>query len=249
MFEYDGNTWQSTPTILAPDGGAFNEFGTSVDISGSFAIIGAAKHNHTGNPGGAAYIYERSGGSWSLIQEIRPPDLAGSDYFGKSVSISSDRAIIGAPLVDDNGTNSGAAYIYFYNGSSWIAGQKITASDPALSDMKFGDDVVISGNYAVVGAYKKADLSDFKQALPICFRWNGSVWQEINKLLSSDIAAGDQFGFAVAISGNNMLIGSKANDDDGSASGSVYFFEASPDDIYSPQAIDADSIQINGGLF
>ena len=220
IYEFDGNMWSAAPTILAPDGVAGNEFGESVDISGSFAIVGAPKHGHTGNPGGAAYIYERTNGSWNALTEIRPTDLASVDYFGQSVAISDSRAIIGSMYDDDNGSASGSAYIYFYDGSSWNAGQKLTASDGAASD-EFGRKVDISGDYALVGAERNAEYGSYAGAAYL-FKWNGSSWDEIDKLVSSDIAPSDQFGGAVSISGNNIVI---------AGGGAAYFFEPSDTNI------------------
>ena len=94
-------------------------------------------------PAGSAYA------SWPEVDKLLASDGAEFDLFGYSVSISGDYAIVGA-LDDDNGSDSGSAYIFFYDGTSWSEQAKLTAAD-GNDDDRFGCSVSISGDYAVIG--------------------------------------------------------------------------------------------------
>ena len=100
---------------------------------------------------GSAYVYVRSNGVWSEQQKLTASDGASSDDFGLSVSIDGDTAVIGAYGDDDNGSNSGSAYVYVRSNGVWSEQQKLTASDGASSD-DFGCSVSIDGDTAVIGA-------------------------------------------------------------------------------------------------
>ena len=244
IFSYNGASWIEQQKILASDGAASDIFGTSVDIHGDLAIVGASGNDDLFSNSGSAYVFEYDGSSWSEQQKIVPADVNTSSSVGVSASIGEDLLMIGARGDNDNGAASGAAYIYEFNGASWVLQQKLTASDGASGDF-LGRSVAISGNVAVSGANGNDDIGSSSGSVYFYY-YNGSSWVE-QKVLSSDIAATDFFGARVAISGDNILVSSYLDDDNGSASGSVYFFEPSPGDIYTPQVIDGcDSIQING---
>ena len=109
---------------------------------------------------GSAYIFERDGsGNWTQAQKLTASDRAASDWFGWSVSISGDYAIVGANAEDEDASgantqnNAGSAYIFERDGlGNWTQAQKLVASDRAAFDY-FGISVSISGDYAIVGAY------------------------------------------------------------------------------------------------
>jgi len=136
-----------------------DQFGWSVAISsdGNTAIVGANLDNAPSTNSGSAYIFTRSGSTWTQQQKITASDGAVNDQFGASVAISSDgnTAIVGAYLDDAPSSNSGSAYIFTRSGSTWTQQQKLTASDGADSD-QFGLSVAISsdGNTAIVGAFR-----------------------------------------------------------------------------------------------
>jgi len=135
------------------------------------------------------------------------------------VPISSNVALVGADSNDDNGMGSGSAYVFRWNGSSWVQEQKLLPSDGAAYDW-FGTSVSISGNAALVGA--EGDYGASGSAY--VFRWNGSNWVEEQKLVASDGAYYDYFGASVSISSNVALVGADSNDDKGTSSGSAYVY-------------------------
>ncbi|MCK5032520.1 MAG: hypothetical protein KAS18_02775, partial [Calditrichia bacterium] len=151
VYEFNGSYWTQVQKLTASDGAIDTEFGYSVSISKNRIIVGAEWDNDNGSNSGSAYIFEFDGSSWVEQQKLLANDGAANDYFGTSVSINGNTAIVGAIFDDDNGSASGSAYIYQFNGSIWTQQQKLTASDGAASD-RFGVSVSIHGNTAIVGA-------------------------------------------------------------------------------------------------
>ncbi|MCH7954231.1 MAG: FG-GAP repeat protein, partial [Candidatus Marinimicrobia bacterium] len=150
-------------------------------------------------------------------------DGAADDQFGFSVSISGDYAVVGAYLDNDNGSDSGSAYIFKRTGTSWVQEAKLLPSDGAAFD-NFGFSVSISGDYAVVGAFLDDDNGGASGSAYV-FKRTGTSWAEEAKLLASDRAADDQFGVSVSISGDYAVVGAVFDDDNGDGSGSAYVFK------------------------
>jgi len=98
--------------ITASDGAVHDYFGNSISISGDYAVVGTAHDDDRGFESGSAYVFKRAGTSWGEETKLLPSDGAEGDFFGVSVSISGDYAIVGARGDDDNGENSGSAYVY-----------------------------------------------------------------------------------------------------------------------------------------
>ncbi|MHC4647274.1 MAG: FG-GAP repeat protein [Planctomycetota bacterium] len=224
IFYYNGTSWSEQAKLTAADGAADDFFGFSVSISGDYAIVGAHGDDDNGSGSGSAYIFKRSGTSWSQEAKLLASDGAAADSFG-SVSISGDYAIVGASSDDDNGSRSGSAYIFYYNGTSWSEQAKLTAADGAADDF-FGTSVSLSGAYAVVGAGYDDDNGTNSGSAYI-FYYNGASWSQQAKLLASDGAASDYFGGSVSISGDYAILGAHGDDDNGSMSGSAYIFKRS----------------------
>ena len=149
IYEWDGVQWLETK-LTATDGQRGDQFGLSVSVSGNRVVVGApSDHNPNGADSGSAYIYEWDGLQWAETK-LRASDGDVGDSFGSHVSVSGDRVVIGAAGDDDNGENSGSAYLYDWDGLHWVE-TKLTASDGAAGD-SFGSAVSVSGNRAVVGA-------------------------------------------------------------------------------------------------
>ncbi len=120
--------------VLAADGDSSDYFGWSVSISGETAIVGAYQDDDHGSDSGSAYIFVRNGEQWVEQAKLTAADGASDDYFGYTVSISGDTAIVGAYDDDDHGSDSGSAYIFVRNGEQWVEQAKLTAADGASYD-------------------------------------------------------------------------------------------------------------------
>ena len=212
--------------IVAGDKGTYDEFGSSVSISGDYAIVGAPFEYPDGKKNaGAAYIFERgSNGTWAEVTKIVASDGEADDEFGYSVSISGDYAIVGAWKEDPDGEfNVGSAYIFERGGTGmWAEVAKIVASDGKAFD-EFGYSVSISGDYAIVGVPSKGYSAG---AAYIFERGSTGTWAEVTKIVASDGATFDVFGQSVSISGSHAIVGAPFEDPDGkSKAGAAYIFE------------------------
>jgi len=222
VFQYDGSSWTELTKLLAGDGQAGDDFGTWVDICGDAAVIGAHVNDDNGADSGSAYVFRYDGSNWVQEAKLLPGDGATDDRFGHRVAISGNAVLIGASWDDDNGSDSGSAYVFRYNGSSWVEEAKLLPDDGAAGDL-FGT-VAISGDTALIGAGWDNNDNGSDSGSAYVFRYNGSSWVQEAKLLPGDGAAYDEFGVSVALSGNAAVIGAYGDDDNGSRSGSAYVF-------------------------
>ena len=220
IFTRSGSTWTQQQKLVASDAATGAFFGHAVSISsdGSTAIVGAYGKSSSA---GAAYIFTRSGSTWTQQQTLTASDAWTNSWFGHAVSISSDgsTAIIGAYYTSNQ---IGAAYVFTRSGSTWTQQAKLTASDGATRDY-FGWSVSISsdGNTALVGAYNKPSTG-----AAYVFTRSGSTWTQQAKLVANDAATYDAFGVSVSLSsdGNTALVGDNGKSD---GTGAAYVFTRS----------------------
>ena len=218
-YLFDTTTGQQIAKLLPDDGAAYDHFGISVAISGATAIVGANQDDDNGDFSGSAYLFDTATGR--QIFKLLPDDGAAFDWFGVSVAISGATCIVGARNHDDNGTNSGAAYLFEATSGRPIA--KLLANDGAAFDW-FGQSVAVSGATAIVGALFDGDNGTESGS---AYLFDATTGAQIAKLLADDGTGGDQFGWSVAISGATAIGGAWTDDDNGIASGSAYLFDAS----------------------
>jgi hypothetical protein len=243
--------WNTVQKIVNSDRAAYDYFGASVAIEGSKIVVGAWGNcfDELGNDSifraGAVYVFERNGmGIWNQTQKLVETDRHEFDYFGKSVDLSGDYIIGGAFGNDYDVTvgnyflDAGAAFLYRWNGSSYVNHQKIVSNDRGFHD-DFGEKVAIDGNVVVVGA--RFDNDDELGANPISsagsayiFEKDGANnWNQVKKSVASDRALTAQYGYDVAVEGNTVLISAKDEDFDANGvnffdnAGAVYIVEKS----------------------
>jgi len=229
----DSGNWFQKPIFRSSNLDAGDRFGTSVAISGNYAIVGAYNEAGEGNATagcGAAYIFERNGsGNW--IQNpiiLRASNLDSQDIFGISVAISGNYAIVGAYQEDgtSNTNNCGAAYIFERDGSgNWAETKILRASNLNLNNW-FGQTVAISGNYAIVGT---TQVNSSAGAAYMFERSTAGSWTEKKIIQSSNLESGDLFSGSVAISGNYAIVGAYSEDGSSNAtgtSGAAYIYSA-----------------------
>ncbi len=226
IFHKTGSqTWDNGIKIVAYDAEVGDYFGTSVSISGDYAIVGAYGEDSGGSNAGAAYIYQRIGvNTWDSGTKIVASDPEANDYFGRSVSISGDYAIVGANGEDAAAVSAGAAYIYQRTAANtWSIGKKIFASNAGAQDM-FGTSVSISGDYAIVGAYGEDSGDSEAGAAYIYRRITDNIWSSGSKILAYDAQVSDYFAYSVSISGDYALVGAYGEDSGGSDAGAAYIY-------------------------
>jgi hypothetical protein len=174
-------------------------FGASLALSGSRLVVGAPGHGSTG----AAYVFVRSHGVWSEEAELTASDGAANDSFGASVALSGSLAAVGAPRTNTDDT--GTAYVFVRDGTSWSQEAELTASD-AVANEFFGTSVAISGSTAIVGGPSGGTQASPPGKAYVFVRSNG-VWSQQAELTASDSAADDEFGISVALAGTTALVG------------------------------------------
>ncbi len=216
------NWGQVTKITGAADGGM-------VFINGDTLVVGATYDD--GYPYGSANIFYRNQGGtdhWGKVTKITPSDDSYRDFFGCCVCLSGDTLVVGAYADDDNGADSGSAYIFERNeggADSWGEVKKITPADGASGD-NFGTSVSISGGTVVVGARWDDNTETNSGSACIFNRNEGGAdnWGQVTKVTPDDAAAYDNFGSSVSNSGDTVVGGSPYDDDNGNASGSAYIY-------------------------
>jgi len=223
IFKRDGEAWTQQAKLLASDGYSSDDFGFSVSIDGEYTIVGAYGDSDNGYQSGSAYIFKRNGEIWTQQAKLLASDGYDNDCFGVSVSIDGEYVIVGAIYDDDNGSNSGSAYIFKRDGMAWIQQAKLLASDGYNSDF-FGRSVSIDGDYAIIGAYQDYDNGSDSGSAYI-FTRDVTDWIQQAKLLPSDGYGRDHFGYSVSINSECAIVGAFQDDDNGLSSGSAYIFK------------------------
>ncbi|NNC85065.1 MAG: T9SS type A sorting domain-containing protein [Bacteroidia bacterium] len=245
------NAQQHTNVVktVADDRGTLDHFGHAISISGDFLIVGAYNEDDDENgnvpmeEAGSIYFFENDlSGNWNQQQKMVASDRSIDDRFGWSVAIDGDWAASGAVLEDHNESgllyqkDAGSVYLYKRDAAGhWIQEQKIVAADRQSGDY-FGSTLSMFGHYLAVGAHLEDDDVNGNNALAqagavyIFKKDNQDVWNEIAKVLPNDRGVGDEFGIAVSLNNNRLVVGAHAEDHNVSGSvqrknaGAVYVF-------------------------
>jgi len=213
-YLFDTTTGTEIARLLASDGAQHFGFGSSVAISGTTAIVGANGYDPNGYEA-SAYLFDATTGT-EIARLLASDGAQPNTGFGGSVAISGTTAIVGARGDDDNGVESGSAYLFDTTTGTQIA--KLLASDGAQFD-RFGCSVAISGTTAIVGAYEDDDNGVISGS---AYLFDTTTGTEIAKLVASDGDDHDHAGGSVAISGTTAIVGAWGDDDNGVESGSAY---------------------------
>ncbi|MCP3911634.1 MAG: hypothetical protein GY713_11840 [Actinomycetia bacterium] len=247
-------TLNQSAKLLPSDGRTGTQYGRpSVAVSGTTVVVGAYRNRPGHDRAGPVYLYEEPAGGWSgtLYEsaKLQSSDLSVQDFFAW-VGISGSTVVVGARLDDDNGSNSGSAYVFEEPAGGWSGtlneSAKLLASDGAADDY-FGGAVAISGSTVVVAASLDDDNGSNSGSAYVFEEpaggWSGTLNESV-KLLASDGALGDGLGASLAISGTAIVVGAFFDDDNGTSSGSAYVFDLVPpptppafSKAFSPQVI------------
>ena len=214
--------WNEQALFTSNDKETDDSFGTAVSLSGDTVAVGSPLDDDAGSSSGSVYIFVRNGDKWTEQTKITAADAAEGDRFGFDVSLDGNTLIVGAPLDDDAGSKSGAAYVFVRSGEAWTQQAKLLAAGLDKGD-NLGVSVSLSKSAAIVGSYWDDDAGS-KSGAAYIFARSGGTWIEQAKLTASDARAGDNFGFAVAINANRALVGAPLKAGRDQAAGAVYAF-------------------------
>jgi len=242
VFVRSGTTWTQQAYLKASNTNANDMFGYNVSISGETIVVGSRfeQSNATGVNGnqldnsastsGAAYVYARSGTTWTQQAYLKASNTNANDMFGESVSIDENTIVVGSRAessnatgvngnqLDNSASTSGAAYVYVRSGTTWTQQAYLKASNTNAND-RFGYNVSISGKTIVVGAYGESsnetgvngdetNNSASNSGAAYVFTRTGTTWTQQAYLKASNTNANDMFGVTVDISGNILIVGS-----------------------------------------
>lgn len=218
-FVRAGASWTEQDRITPLDAAENAQFGTSADVDGDTAVVGAIRDSQAGAVAGAAYVFVRNGSVWAQQQKLVADDAGPGDQLGEDVAIDGDTVVAGARFHDAAGTNAGAAYVWVRSGSAWTLQQKLVADDAAPSD-NFGVTVAIDGDTIVVGAPYGGPQDS---GAAYVFVRSGGAWTQQQRLVQGTVL--DQaFGYEVAVSGDTALVGAPDRDDGVADPGAAYAF-------------------------
>ena len=229
--EGGAGAWGEQKRLVASDGPLSYRFGNAVSLDGDIALVGAPGSSVAASAGGAVYVFGRDQGgpdNWGEAARILPSDRQEAAWFGFSVDIDGDLAVIGAITDDGPGVRCGAAYVFYRSGGTpgtWREIKKLTAFD-AVDQDEFGISVAVSDDLIIVGADWKREAGVAVGAAYIFGRNQGGQdnWGLIKKLSAADAANGDVFGISVSISNEYALVGASGADGTATDLGAVYVF-------------------------
>ena len=217
----------ATPSITPPPNWS-DFFGWSLSLSGDTLLVGAPEvFDPMFGPVGGAYVFVRSGDTWVQQQELLGADSGNFDWVGSAVALTGDTAFVGAPNHD---ANKGTVYVFTRSGTTWSEGTPLVASDGTSGDAhQFGGAIKCDGNTLLIGApgpdYSSTNV--YAPGAAYVFENSGGLWTETQILQPDDSADGDQFGYSLAISGTELLIGAPAaNIGANLHQGAAYIFDA-----------------------
>ena len=252
VFVRSGTVW--TPQAkLTGTGPGDDSFGGSVAIDGDTAVIGAPDDDPGGYGAGSAYVFARSGTTWSLQGKLVASDRAPNDRFGRSVAVSGNAVAVGAWANDTMaGRDAGSAYVFIRSGSTWTQRARLFPSD-AMGDDWFGWSVAMQGDTVVAGAMRDDTQLGADTGSAYVFVLVGGAWRQQSHLVASDGAHGDWFGTSIDLDADTAVVGAELDDDN---RGSAYVFvrtEATLSEqakLTAPDGVDPDdfggSVSVDG---
>ncbi len=244
VYRFDGEQWGQETKLTASDAIAEDRFGLRVAVDGDVVVVGADSRDDLGLNSGAAYVFRFDGEQWIEETKLLADDGAESAFFGWWVAICENVVVVGASGDDDAANDAGAAYVFRYNGRSWVQEAKLMADDAASGD-KFGRSVDVDDDLIIVGA-EFADAGASNTGAAYIFRNTGREWVQEVKLTASDGAFHDQLGVSVSISGDVALAGAHwESPNDLVVAGSAYAFRYDGEQWSEEQKIIASDAEVS----
>lgn len=225
IFTRAGDEWLQRAKLTADDGASWDEFGSDVALDGDTALVGAY---YAASQHGAAYVFTRSGSTWTQQARLVAPDGAPNEGFGE-VALRGDTAVVAALAYQGSDTtgSQGAAYVYKRAGGAWMLQTQLLAYDANASHF-FGSDVALDGNTLLVGALGARIEDRPLQGAAYVYTENAGTWNLQAKLVAADGEAFDYFGEAVALTGDVAVVGSPhSRVGENPYQGAAYVFERS----------------------
>lgn len=217
VFEKKGQNWQRAAKLLGPAPAGYREFGESVAVSGHTIVVGAPFDGPIGESRGAAYVYARTGGKWTLQAKLTAADSSLNQLFGDAVAIDGNTIAVGAFLDSAAAPNAGAVYVFKRSGNKWTQSAKLTASD-ASEFAFFGAALAVEDKTIAIGAPVAETAYVFTE--------RGGQWTETAILTAPDASISDYsaFGASVALNDSTIVVGAPTEGTYAPRTGAAYTF-------------------------
>ena len=224
VFVRSGTTWSEQTRLIASGGAQDDRFGVSVAVNANTALVGATLDDVGGTNQGSAFVFVRSGTTWSQQAQLTASDGTGDDRLGTSVALIGDTALVGASFDDFAAANQGSAYVFVRVGTTWSQQAKVFAT-PGAGEDRFGVSVALGTQTALIGAnFSDVGLNGDQGSAHVFVR-SGVNWTSQESLSSGDGATNDQFAASVAVDANIALVGVPRREVGGNVDqGAVYVF-------------------------
>jgi hypothetical protein len=219
-----GSDFIEMQKILPDDGGVEEFFGYSIDIDGEWASVGSHHDSDFGGSSGGAFALEKTAGQWIIRQKLLPGDPKAGDEFGKATGISSGTIAAGAWLDDDGGTNAGSVYLFRQENDQWVQYQEIRPLDATAYD-QFGNFLSIDGRHLAVGVPEKQTVGNKSGCAYVFEKTVTDEWIQQAKIAPGDLAPGDEFGQAIHLTGDRLVVGAYKQDSPAENGGAVYVYQ------------------------
>lgn len=222
VFTRSGDNWTQQAVLTNPIGTTGDLFGYPASVSGNTIVIGAQNDSVKGAGSGAAYVFTRSGDTWTYQARLQASNAAAADHFGANVAVDGDTIMVGAAWGDSpQVTDSGAVYVFTRNGDNWSQTALLAAPD-AAGGTTFGAPIALQGDTLVVGARRSTPLGTYSGAAYV-FTRSGDTWADGVRLKPSNGRARQFFGYSVSLDGDTIVVGAPG-DATYSVPGSAYVF-------------------------
>ena len=233
VFDYEDGMWRQQARLAPADLPPRLSYGRTVALHGDVALVGTWRDPHDPPVVGRAYVFVREGETWREAQILVPSDGTEEDFFGASVAVSGDYALVGAYKAETPSKDAGAAYVFHRTADGWAEQAKLIAADAYVEDL-LGWSVALQGDLALVGSPREDEAARTAGAAYL-FRRTGTAWAQTAKIMARDAEEDDFFGYTVTLSGSQLAIGAVGDDDRASIAGAAYLYDL-PLDFSTPGA-------------
>lgn len=223
VFELVDGRYVAHSRLTASDGAGGDGFGYALAIDGDTAVVGAWTDSlPAGSGAGSSYVFALTGADWTQVGKLTAPDGATGDAFGAALSLSGDVLLVGAPFDDlPSLADAGSAHLFLRSGDSWTFATKLVAPDATAFD-RFGFAVATDVGNLLVGARD----ADNEAGVVYAYGRNGSSADFRDRLVPADRGASDRFGSALAVDGDQVLIGASGQAGaSGANAGAAYVYQ------------------------
>ncbi len=220
VYLFDVFSGNQIAKLIPSDGLGSDQFGYSVAVADGVVAVGARRDDDLGSSSGSAYLFDVTTGV--QIAKLLPDDGNKEDEFGFSIAIAGGVVAVGAHQDDDNGAESGSAYLFDCATGDQIA--KLVPDDGTDGD-RLGQHIAIESGRVAVGTVFDSDNGPGSGSV---YLFDTSKLDLIAKMLPMDGVASQRFGSAIAVADGLFAVGARGDNENGTGSGSAYLFDTNP---------------------